>query len=308
MNTALKWGSRRWPSWSSLSLGSTCCREPRCRWIRAGPDVDVDRDPCRDAGSHRCADADRVGIGQRGDHRIPEGPLLAGTYTLAPFAGPDCVPPTLAWCRDEPRADSILRHHGPRRMGRDRFRGLGVGEPGARWGRLGLRSGLVASHRSMQGPGSRMSLSDPRSPTSSTRSRRIPSSTRRRPSMSRLPATRGSTSTFRFRRTSPPRPKRTRADPTTVHGNPASTPRARPALAPVGPRRRRHSRRGPEHGLSRNLGEAPAPSSRRWWTRSRSSPDAGRSRRPYAVQRPDAGFVDSGEPTACPDRLDRRAG
>jgi hypothetical protein len=38
---------------------------------------------------------------------FPYGPMKAGTYTVAPFAGPDCSAPPLPGCSDVPGADSL---------------------------------------------------------------------------------------------------------------------------------------------------------------------------------------------------------
>ena len=65
--------------------------------------------------------------------------------------------------------------------------------------------------------------------------------------------------------------------------------------------------RGPEHGYPGHLGRASRRAPGDGGLDARSNPDAGRSRRPDPVERPDAGLVDPGEPTACPDRLDRRS-
>ena len=60
-------------------------------------------------------------------------------------------------------------------------------------------------------------------------------------------------------------------------GSPGSTLRdPSELLAPLGPRRRWRPCRDPEHGLRGHVGAASAPSSRRSWSRSRSSPDPSR--------------------------------
>ena len=118
----------------------------------------------------------------------------------------------------------------------------------------GLRARRLAVERSVQ-IHRRTSRSGRPLPTSSTRSRSIPSSTRRRPSTSRLPGTPGSTSTFRFRRTSQLRTDRP-GPRLPAMGTRHLRPGPGPSLAPVGPRRRWRSRRRPEHGLRGDLGTA----------------------------------------------------
>ena len=165
---------------------------------------------------------------------FPEGPLPAGTYTLAPYTAAGegmCHVPPQSGCT-ETTADDTIRFTIDRPGWLDMRFGPWVmfesNQPPDR-GRHGVHSRRLAVDRSMQ---VRLPVDPGRAHRRRLRQRGdepSPASIRRRPLTSRWLGTPGSTSIFRSRRTS--RSARSsqerRSLRSTAHGNPASTRRAR---------------------------------------------------------------------------------
>ena len=208
--------------------------------------------------------------------------MRAGTYTVAPFAPPTearlCLEPPQPGCTETHEGDSLrFTVTVPDGWsGLDTAVWLGENKPPS-GAALGFDRGAWLLDRSV-------SESDDELDPGRADGRRLRRRGRAHPildtttlSMSRSPGTPESPSTFRLRRTSPPTTSTTPPAPSTVHGNPGSTPRARAIAGTCGSSTSMAFGSWSRAWTTRAPRRPVAPSSRRWSTRSSSCPDTHRA-------------------------------
>ena len=204
MNNRRSSRSRPRPSWSSRSSGSTCC--PRSGGV-GGSGPGPTSAPAQTGGDRRRSRRRRPAARSPDSRRLRSWPARTRSRRSHRPMGKACVTPRPS--RDAPNRTWVTRFASRSPSPTDGSEpAIGSGcrtrETAHQTGRACPSSAapgcspIHVLNRARIG-----SRSGRRSPTSSTRSQRIPSSTRRRRSMSRSPGTPGNTSSFRFRRTSP---------------------------------------------------------------------------------------------------------
>ena len=215
--------------------------------------------------------------------RFHDGPLAAGTYVATPFDRR--MGTTSATCRPSRDAanstdDDTIRIHAHRPRWLVRSSGDGIWRPRhgtsrARRCGLALRSRRLAVERSvsMQSRPRTGSRSGRPSPTSSTRSRRIPLLDTTTPADVTLAGYAGKYFDLQVPADISTDEKCNPSAPTTGPGNPGSTPRARASAGTSGSSTSMAFASWSRAPTTREPSPRVAPSSRRSWTRSRSNPD-----------------------------------